>query len=816
MSGLLRRLSRVSVGELRCRLAERTRVAAEAAVYSVGRARWRREQLKSRLVGSRDLALANEALRSRNWPNAEAALRRHFSTRAPRFVLDPAHRQAVVSAILEQYPTASEDARCRADRLLAGRHDLLGYRDLTFHGAEHDVDWHADPVHGRRAPESFWARVPYLNPGGGDHKVIWELNRHQHWLALGRAAWLTGDRRYAGAFAVELESWLTANPPLTGINWASMLELGLRSISWIWALHFFAASEDDPETPWLVDLLVALDRQLDHVAGHLSTYFSPNTHLLGEGLALYVGGRVVPELRSAARWARVGREILIREAARQVLPDGGHAELSPHYHRYALDFYLLALAVARQTGDEAGGRFAEVASKLATWCRSVADDRGQLPTIGDDDGGVLLPMCGRTPADASDSLSLAASLLARPDLAVGEPPEEVLWMRGGDRAALLRPTGASTRSSRVFADSGYAVLRGGGAHAVMDVGRHGFLNGGHAHADALSLVLTVGDRPLLIDPGTATYTMNPAVRDRFRSTAMHNTATIDGRSQSEPASAFHWRTSTDARLDGWRSVGSVDFVEGHHAGYRPCVHRRAVMRGPGGLWLVADHILGPGSHRADLHWHLHPAWSLDGAPGQTVRLTHRDGGHAAIASTAEGPASFLGDPEGLGWCAPVYGQLIPSLTLRWSLTAELPVSAVTAIGSSVSPVELLIDPSPVTVGNPDDWHRVAAVGAHDGGRFVALFATPRGLQAGARAVQRVAAWRGDFATDARAALLRLSRHLEPVSLVLIDATLASWQGPGFFNVQIGPRASAGDLHLDRTTLERLSREGARTAVGRGR
>ena len=41
------------------------------------------------------------------------------------------------------------------------------------------------------------------------------------------------------------------------------------------------------EAQELVDLLVSLDRQLTHVQHNLSSYFSPNTHLSGEALALY-------------------------------------------------------------------------------------------------------------------------------------------------------------------------------------------------------------------------------------------------------------------------------------------------------------------------------------------------------------------------------------------------------------------------------------------------------------------------------------------------------------------------------------------------
>ena len=91
----------------------------------------------------------------------------------------------------------------------------------------------------------------------------------------------------------------------------------------------------------------ALDRQQTHIAHNLSQYFSPNTHLSGEALALYVAGIVLPELTASRQRAHLGRRVLVDEATRQVNADGGHAELSAHYHRYSTDFYLLATLVAR-------------------------------------------------------------------------------------------------------------------------------------------------------------------------------------------------------------------------------------------------------------------------------------------------------------------------------------------------------------------------------------------------------------------------------------------------------------------------------------
>ena len=107
---------------------------------------------------------------------------------------------------------AAERIIAEAVELRAHRVRLLGYgvRELGLR-----IDWHRDPITGFRWPAQHWGRI---DRGLGDGKVIWELNRHQHWLALGRAYWLTGDRRYRDHVVAQLYSWLDANPPLAGVN----------------------------------------------------------------------------------------------------------------------------------------------------------------------------------------------------------------------------------------------------------------------------------------------------------------------------------------------------------------------------------------------------------------------------------------------------------------------------------------------------------------------------------------------------------------------------------------------------------------------
>jgi hypothetical protein len=761
---------------------------------------------------SPQLGDAHNALAERDWPSAGESLRRHFCARRATFPIAPGRRQVITESIHGQFPNAGGEAGSLAERLLNGRRRLLGYDDLSI-GSLDEIDWHRDPVHKRGAPRRFWAGIHYLDPQFGDHKIIWELNRHQHWLSLGRAAWLTGDRRYAEAFQREFASWLVANPPLIGINWASMLELGFRTLSWIWSLHFFVALEtESDDTSWLIDLLIGLDTQLNHIARHLSTYFSPNTHLLGEGLALYVAGRVLPEFKSAGRWENIGRRILRNEAHRQVCRDGGHAERSAHYHHYALDFYLLALTIGRLTDDPDVDLFAEVTARMATFCRALASDDGHLPTIGDDDGGSLFPICDRQPADAADSLSLAAALLNRPELAVGHPPEETLWMLGGDRSQLRWPTSSQSPESRLLADTGYAVLRSRTSHAILDVGPHGFLNGGHAHADALSLVMSIEGRPLLVDPGTSTYTMDAERRDLYRSTFMHNTLTVDGRWQSTPGSPFHWQSSANARPRFWRTGRGFDVVEGEHDGYLPHLHRRAVLRDISGLWLIADHFLGHGDHRLDVRWHFDTGWQLAQADSHvaTATVRHAEDGHVAgIASTG----SKLTHSEGgaFGWRAPVYGQHQPGLTIEVAETGTGPRSVVTVIAAGTSATSLSVEPIQIVTDRSDVRHRVAVVGTYGAGHFIAIFSTENldAAESGAGALQEVELSGSEFHTDARIAVLYLSRRLEPMSLTLIDGTLAAWTGPQPFNLE--PFTSAADLHLDRIALARLSHGGRRAS-----
>jgi len=64
-----------------------------------------------------------------------------------------------------------------------------------------------------------------------------------------------------------------------------------------------------------------------------------------------------------------------------------------------------------------------------------------------------------------------------------------------------------------------------------NIGQKG--KGGHSHNDQLSFTLKIFGKDIFVDPGTYSYTGYPEMRNLFRSTAYHNTLSIDEYEQNE-------------------------------------------------------------------------------------------------------------------------------------------------------------------------------------------------------------------------------------------------------------------------------------------
>lgn len=539
--------------------------------------------------------------------------KRFRSRTSPRFFASLDDRDATRGELKRRWPDQAVRLVERAERIAAGQFDLLGLRDLSF---GRPVDWHLEPVSGKRAPLVHWSAIEEIGASEtGDKKTVWELNRHQHFVTLGCAYLATGDERYAEIFVAHLASWMDANPPKLGVNWLSSLEVAFRSISWLWALHLF---KDSPRlTPAL--LLRAqkfLYLHARHIETYLSTYSSPNTHLTGEALGLYYIGTLLPEFASAARWRAKGMSVMMAALGRQVRPDGVYFEQASYYHRYTVDFYTHLYLLARANDAPPSKNLDASLTALLDHLMHLTRPDGTTPLYGDDDGGKLLNFDARPPDDFRAALSNAAAIFKRSDYkyVAGDAAIETLWLLGPegleefDRIAPAPPA----ELSRSFPDGGYYVMRDGWTrdanYLLIDCGPHGTLNCGHAHADALAVNLAARGRTLLIDPGTYTYTGSSELRDYFRGTSAHNTLEIDGQPQSVPAGPFSWRRIARATPRAWTSHEAFDYFAGEHDGYErldaPALHAREVLFVKNSYWVVSDQVETEGEHRYELFFHF--------------------------------------------------------------------------------------------------------------------------------------------------------------------------------------------------------------------
>src|SRR5882724_1013378 len=200
-----------------------------------------------------------------------------FASRSPwnTFFFSADQTPSRISLLQKYLPAEVEKIIREANDICRHRFALLGYENLDY-GTQ--IDWHLDVVHGKRAPLKPWFKIDFLNfEEVGDHKIIWELNRHQHLVTLAKAWRLTHRESYVTELLAQLSSWRSANPYPLGINWGSSLEVAFRSISWLWVYYLLADCAVLPPD-FGTELSQGLALHGSYIERYLSTYFSPNTH----------------------------------------------------------------------------------------------------------------------------------------------------------------------------------------------------------------------------------------------------------------------------------------------------------------------------------------------------------------------------------------------------------------------------------------------------------------------------------------------------------------------------------------------------------
>ncbi len=457
--------------------------------------------------------------------------------------------------------------------------------------------------------------------GPGQEK-LWRYN--QHYFDDLNA--LEADARLAWHQAL-VTSWIEQNPPAKGTGWESY-PTSLRIVNWIkWSLR--TGISDGA-------FLDSLATQARWLSRRLETHLLGN-HLFVNAKALVFAGAYFSG-DEAASWRRTGLALLRREIPEQILADGGQFERSPMYHALAfedmLDLCNLARCFTQGAGwpEGEGCDFGhEQLARMWSWLHTMSHPNGELGLFND------------TAEDIAPSVSELDAYAGRLGL---EPPPE-------PQAIHLKP-------------SGYIRLQQGSAVVLFDAAPVGpnYLPA-HAHADTLSLELSLGLMRVIVNSGTSLYAEGPE-RSRQRGTAAHSTVTVDGQDSSEVWGSFRVARRAYPHNVKLKLGPESQNASAHHDGYERLPgrvsHTRSLTLRSNGL-LVEDSIDGA-FETAQSRLHFHPSVAVsvdpDGARG-TCRLP--DG--CALTWHAEGHRSA--QVEASTW-HPAFGQSMPNscLVLDWN------------------------------------------------------------------------------------------------------------------------------------------------------
>jgi hypothetical protein len=84
----------------------------------------------------------------------------HFRSRTqPVFFGAFHHPKMTIAEFQKHWPESATEIVERANQIVRGSFDLLGFRDLSFGTPP---DWHLEPIAGKRSPLVHWSRVDYM------------------------------------------------------------------------------------------------------------------------------------------------------------------------------------------------------------------------------------------------------------------------------------------------------------------------------------------------------------------------------------------------------------------------------------------------------------------------------------------------------------------------------------------------------------------------------------------------------------------------------------------------------------------------------
>ena len=486
------------------------------------------------------------------------------------------------------------------------------------------IDWQVDFKSGYRWPEkNYYKFIKGGHKLGADVKVPWELSRMQHLIQLALAYRSTKKEEYAEEIIKQIVDWILTNRYKCGVNWRCTMDVAIRITNWVLAMNLIKDYMDnlpfEGKEYFYKIFYKSLYQHGDFIIHNLE--WSENltsNHYLSDIAGLLILAVFTENIfKEAGEWKEFAIKELKKEMFKQVYPDGTDFEASTCYHRLVLElFFYSTFFVAQNVKYKVGNKKKDILSSANDY-KTIAEDifgkdyvaqlykmfdavlyllkpNGRMPQIGDNDNGQFIKLYSRDVLDMRYLLALGAVFFKEPKWKIkeffnsNEDIAEIMILYGEKGMEIwnsLEWNSLENISSKAFSDSGWYVMRNNKDYCIISCGPNGQNGrGGHCHNDKLSFELCIDGEDIIVDPGTYVYTPLPEWRNKFRSTAYHNTVMIDGKEQSKilDTSLFEMENTVKNNIKciKWESKNKYDLFVGEYLRYTnsniPIIHRRII------------------------------------------------------------------------------------------------------------------------------------------------------------------------------------------------------------------------------------------------
>lgn len=638
------------------------------------------------------------------------------------------------------FPDIRELTITQANRIKDHEFDLIGSTPKKF---DKEIDWHTDYIHNHTWPVQHQLRMKTESAKPADPRVPWSLSRFYHAVRLGQAYLYTQNEAYAQEIVDQIKHWIKGNPIGFGINWVDIKTVAIRAVNWVWAYYCMIESKALTEE-FLALWLASIKEHGEHLLKHLPRRRPFTSQYLAALAGLAYLGIMFPEFPEAARWKSSALPKLWQQLVIQILPDGMHHEGSLADHCFVTE---LALSVAGlcivnnvEIPETARSRIMAALDVIMV----ATQPNGLIPAIGDssEDRFHILSAytdASQTASDHRHLLALGSVVLERElsewagfveptkhGWSVGAEGEwqDAFWCFASDAAArytdvltrtVMKPPGIPDETwidvrpgirvrakalarkpvslndvveSRYFEAGGLLVMRHFAFHLAVDGGSLGpDGKGARAHHGPLGITLMAHNKPFLIDPGTYQFDVEPAERNRFKSTAYHNTLQIGGVSNQSDDGKTPASTG-EARLvvHHWQSQAEFDLFDATITGYAhlapKITHRRQIWFDKvAHLWVIHDQLRRIADSEADPNKEFDISLWFHFAP-MTVQV---DEVTNSIKTAVKGGPNLILLPLGEfrlkasvedGWVSPRYGVRESAPIGRFSGKIKLPADLI--------------------------------------------------------------------------------------------------------------------------------------------